>query len=633
MFSASPRGESLAAPIAPRRAPSRAPGNLAALFLLLFAGVAALSIDIVRTADGVKGDESTYVAMALSAAFDGDLAYERRDLLRFWTIYNDGPEGIFLKAGRTVDLELGGGFPFAHLTYGPDPRMDRLYYGKAAAYSVAAAPFVRLAGINGLLFFNVLLLVVAFLAAYHFIAARASSAVALVTAIGLLGATVAPLYVVWLTSEIFNFALVAYAYFFWLYKYVAPPAAGWWANVLRGRASDVIAVLLLGIAGYSKLLPLALVGPIVVFHLWRREWWRGLGLGAVAALTTVLAFGANLAVTGDWSYQGGGENRKTCYSKFPFDAPDANFANRCSTYATDSVTTGFGDDAVGATRVLADNTFYFVFGRYTGLLPYYLPAFTAVAACLVLRRRVLLQQWLTLGAIGVAIAGMLILLPFTWAGGGGAPGNRYFLCLYPALFFVMPPLTSIAAGVISWIGLVFVAPLLVNPYFSSDHPWQAGSNGVFRWLPIELTMMNDLPVMVDPGRGHVVFGNDPRILLYFMDDAAWPTEEGFWVAGRADSEIVVRAGERLQGLMLTVHSPQPNVVHVDAGAGRQTLTLARGETTRLFLPAASKLSRGGFAFVVSARTERGFVPHLEDPASGDERFLGVDVKIAGVRTP
>jgi len=282
---------------------------------------------------------------------------------------------------------------------------------------------------------------------------------------------------------------------------------------------------------------------------------------------------------------------------------------------------------------MADNALYFAVGRYTGLLPYYLPTFTALACCLVLWRRVLLQQWLTLGAVAVAIAGMLIWLPFTWAGGGGAPGNRYFLCLYPALFFVMPPVASMAAGVASWAGLIFVAPLLFNPYFSSSHPWQAGSSGVYRWLPIELTMMNDLPVMVDPGRGHVVFGNDPRILLYFMDDAAWPTEEGFWVAGAADAEIVVRAGERLHGLMLTIYAPQPNVVRFDAGAGRQTLTLARGETTKLFLPATSKLSRGGFAFVVSVQTDRGFVPHLVDPGSDDERFLGVDVKVVGVRTP
>jgi hypothetical protein len=633
VFSASPRGEPFAAPIAPRASPSRAPGNLAALFFLLIAGVTALSIDIARTADGVKGDEATYVAMALSAAFDGDLEYERRDLQRFYTIYNDGPEGIFLKAGRSIDIDVGGSFPFVHVAYGPDPRLDRLYYGKAAAYSVAAAPFVRAAGINGLLFFNVLLLVTTFLVAYHFLAARASATAAVVTAVGLLGATVAPLYVVWLTSEIFNLALVAYAYFLWLYKYVAAPASGWWAGFLRSRWSDIVAMVLLGIAGYSKLLPLALVGPIVVSYFWRREWWRATGLGTVAALTTAMAFAANLAVTGDWNFQGGGENRKTCYSSFPFDAPDANFSNRCSPYATDSVTTGFGDDAGTATTVLLDNAWYFVFGRYTGLLPYYLPTFTTLACCVMARRRVLLQQWLTLAAIGIAIVVMLIWLPYTWGGGGGAPGNRYFLCLYPALFFVMPPLTSIAAGVVSWAGLVFVAPLLVNPYFSSDHPWQAGSSGVFRWLPIELTMMNDLPVMVDPGRGHVVFGESPRILLYFMDDEAWPTEEGFWVAGAADAEIVVRAGERLHGLTLTIHSPQPNVVHFDAGAGNQSLTLARGETTKLFLPATSRISRGGFAFVLRARTERGFVPRLEDPASGDERFLGVDVKIAGVRTP
>jgi hypothetical protein len=631
VFSASPRGDDLAAPIAPRAAPSRAPGNLAALFLFIFASVAALSIDIVRTADGVKGDESTYVSMALSAAFDGDLAFERRDLQRFWNIYNDGPEGIFLKAGRTIDIDVGGAFPFARVTYGPDPRADRLYYGKAAAYSVAAAPFVRLAGINGLLFFNVLLLVVAFLSAYHFLASRTTSDIALVTALGLFAASVAPLYVVWLTSEVFNLALVAYAYFLWLYKYVAPAATGWWSRRLRGAGSDVGAMVLLGIAAYSKLLPLALVAPIVVFHLWRREWRRGIALGAVAALTTALAFGANAAVTGDWNYQGG--DRKTCYAGFPFDAPDANWTNRCSPYATDAVTTGFGDNAGGATRVLADNARYFVFGRYTGLLPYYLPACVAVACCFFLRRRVLVQQWLTLGAVAVAIVGMLIWLPFTWAGGGGAPGNRYFLSLYPVLFFVMPPVGSIRAGVASWAGLVFVAPLLFNPYFSSSHPWQAGAHGVFRWLPIELTMMNDLPVMVDPGRGHVEFGNDPKILLYFMDDAAWPTEEGFWVAGTADAEIVVRAGERLHGLMLTIHAPQPNVVRFDAGAGSQTLTLARGETARLFLPATSKVSRGGLAFVLSAQTERGFVPHLVDPASADERFLGVDVKIAGVRAP
>jgi len=37
-----------------------------------------------------------YVAAALSAAFDGNLSFERRDLERFEGLYHKGPEGIFL---------------------------------------------------------------------------------------------------------------------------------------------------------------------------------------------------------------------------------------------------------------------------------------------------------------------------------------------------------------------------------------------------------------------------------------------------------------------------------------------------------------------------------------------------------
>ena len=51
---------------------------------------------------GIKGDEATYVAMALSAAYDGDLSYERRDLERFFGLYRAGPEGIFLKRGKAA---------------------------------------------------------------------------------------------------------------------------------------------------------------------------------------------------------------------------------------------------------------------------------------------------------------------------------------------------------------------------------------------------------------------------------------------------------------------------------------------------------------------------------------------------
>jgi hypothetical protein len=83
--------------------------------------------------------------MALSMAYDRDLAYERRDLDRFWGIYQQGPEGIFLKHGKQFRVRVRATPPFLYIFNStPDPREDRLYFGKGIIYSVAAAPFVWL---------------------------------------------------------------------------------------------------------------------------------------------------------------------------------------------------------------------------------------------------------------------------------------------------------------------------------------------------------------------------------------------------------------------------------------------------------------------------------------------------------
>src|SRR5689334_4295261 len=95
------------------------------LFIICLA--AALSVDVVKTGFGLKGDEATYVSIGLSAAFDGDVAYERRDLERFFGFYRAGPEGIFLKRGKQLRVGVDGRFPFVHLLKSQDRRSDRLY--------------------------------------------------------------------------------------------------------------------------------------------------------------------------------------------------------------------------------------------------------------------------------------------------------------------------------------------------------------------------------------------------------------------------------------------------------------------------------------------------------------------------
>ena len=246
--------------------------------LLAVALSAAISVDVVRDGYGIKSDEATYVAMALSVAYDHDLAYERRDLERFTGLYRSGPNGIFLKRGKQLKIRFRSRPPFVQLLKSPDPRNDRLYYAKAILYPIVAAPFVRLLGLNGLLVMNVLLMAVVCVCGYQFLAARSPALPSMLFTLAFVGATCVPVYLAMLAPEILNFALVFVAYFLWLYKEVAPETR--W-RFLRSWGSDGVAAVLLGAATYSKPSHALLIVPIVLWSWWRRRFVRGLVVGVI----------------------------------------------------------------------------------------------------------------------------------------------------------------------------------------------------------------------------------------------------------------------------------------------------------------------------------------------------------------
>ena len=83
--------------------------------------------------------------------------------------------------------------------------------------------------------------------------------------------------------------------------------------------------------------------------------------------------------------------------------------------------------------------------------------------------------------------------PYSWSGGGGPPGNRYFMSLYPALLFLTPPLTMTPA-LVAWAGgALFTAKILVKPFAVAKSPTLLTERGFARRLPVEITMANDLP--------------------------------------------------------------------------------------------------------------------------------------------
>lgn len=604
------------------------PGIVAVVLFVAVAGGAALSLDVPRDLHGIKSDEATYVGMALSLAHDGDLRFDRRDLERFWRLYQTGPEGLFLKRRWERRIRVSAQWPFVESLRFRNPQDERLYYAKAFLYALLAAPFAALADLNGLLAFNVVLLGAVLLAGYTFLAARSSGAAALVLSSAFVGGSIAWLYALWLTHETLNFALVFLAYFLWLFKEVAPH--GTWPRTrwMTKGWTDWAAAVLLGLVTYAKPPNALLIAPLVGLHWRRRRIGSGFGIGLVFAAVVIACFAATAWITGDPNYQGG--DRKTFYGAFPYDAPGATFDNRGTTMATNEVDVEEPFERAVFWPRLRANIGYFFLGRHFGFLPYFFPGAWILALAL-WRRAVAVWHWFTLAAAAATALALLVNMPFSWSGGGGPPGNRYFLSVYPTLFFLAPPIGSVGRVVPAWIGAaMFLGPVLTNPPLAAKSPWQTSQRGALRALPVELTMINDLPIALNQTRTRLANPDEPGVLLYLIDQHTFDLEPGgLWVAGRARGDIIVRTGTPRRYLRVTLHCPIRNTVTLRAGGPARRVILEPGATVTVFVPARWVHARAGSAAcVLSVRTAAGFVPHLMDPGSTDPRFLGVQIRIA-----
>ncbi len=609
-----------------------------AAFLLALCLWAALTVDPIRTGYGLKGDEATYAAMALSAAYDEDLTFERKDLERFWAVYQCGPDGIFLKRGKLLRLKVMAKPPFLRLVRWGDAPEDKLYFGKAFVHAVAAAPFVRLLGMTGLLVFNVVLLAAVGLCGYWFAVARAPGPVATAFTLAFFGASIVPVYLVWFTPEIFNLSLVFFAYFFWLYKEVAPPKSGPFASFLRGRGGDIVAAVLLGMVTFSKPLNVLLVGPVVLMLWSRKRVVAGLVVGLVFVATVGSLFSVNAAISGEFNYQGSdvanGNNRKVFYTWFPFANPHATFEAARGGYGmvtNDADTENVFERSVFWPR-LARNVYYFAVGRHSGFLPYFFPGAVVLALWLWKRREIRLWQVFTLLGVAGSTLAVLVMLPYTWAGGGGPSGNRYFLNYYPALFFLVPSLTSVRPAFAAWIGgTLFTAQSIVNPFMVAKQPWLNVDHGAVRMLPIELTMVNDLPINLDRFRCRLPGGKDPTLSLFLIDENVYPPEPaGIWTHGQRRGDIIIRTSVPLSSLRISLSSPVPNRVWLSFEGRSTTVDLKPGQGMDVLMGSTGGVyADRGYGYVLSVKTSNGFVPMNTDEGSQDNRFLGVLMRLQG----
>lgn len=621
---------------------------LAGIFFCLY-GALALTVNLPKATYGFKSDEATYYMMGLSLARDGDLTYRTKDLVRVWEEFPSGPQGVFLKRGVT----LGGA---------PDPDPSRYFYGKSFIYPLFASPFIVLFGSNGFLVLNALALAVALLCAYLFLHARSAPGPSVVLAAAFVMVSVVPVYFVQIMPEVFNFSLACTAYFCWLYKEVAAPersprGTAW----LFSPRSDLLSAVLLGLATFSKPTnALLFAAPFLwwVFRLKAEATRAGnLPSGASEAAGVTAGFGRkilrqlviptlafavvggglfaiNMAISGEWNYQGGGERRRSYYNEFPFQ--------------TEGTTNALGveksrDDAMAHVvfnpRTFWSNLFhnlqYFFIGRFAGMAGYFLPGAFAILALLAAPRRRPGWQWLVLGAALAQGLFFIITTPYTWSGGG--VGNRYFMGGYGVMLFLLPPIESLLVAFVPWVvGGLFVAPMIVNPFQASFRPGDNGKSGPLRLFPVEHTLVNDIPINTEPERAHLWFGDtvgDPGFLVYFLDDNAYGREldRSFWTRGDSRADLIFKTDRPMRRAVFSLAAgPVPVDVSLDVAGREQDVHLEAGEMQQITLAMPPGLpfekETTALVWMVSIRTRGGFTPIFFDPNASDARYLGVRVK-------
>jgi len=640
---------------------------LAAVFLCVY-GAFALTVDVPRATYAFKSDEATYYMQGWSLVADGDLTYRREDLVRVWREFPAGPAGVFLKKGFRIDGS-------------PDPAQHRLFYGKSFIYPLFAAPLIFCFGTNGFLLLNAICLSLVLLCGYLFLHARSRPWPSALLAAGFVMASVVPVYFVQIMPEVFNFSLAFLGYFCWLYKEVASlersPRGTQWLFTWK---SDVVMAILLGIATFSKITNAGLFAAPVcwwlisglagAFH--RRQAGtasrrpeglharagheaarveppvapgvgpeirigRSLLVVAVFGLVAGGLFGINMAISGQWNYQGGGPDiRKSYYFEFPFqnDLP-AHEIGVSKSRDTPMWNVIFSRTAPSN---VARNVEYFFVGRHAGLLPYFFPGLFAMGLMLAAPRRRPLWQWLVLASALAQGLVFLITTPYTWSGGG--VGNRYFFGGYGVMLFLLPPVELVAAALVPWaVGGLFVGASVLSPFTASFKPSEIAKAGPFRLLPVELTLLNDLPVFTEgAARSRVEFGGvretDPKFLVSFLDDNAYGREEdkSFWTRGDSRADLVFKVGMPLRRVVFSITAgPVPVEVKITIDGRSNDLRLGPGETgrTSIAMPDGfpyEKEVEGALLWNVRIETEGGFTPLFFDSASSDVRYLGARIK-------
>lgn len=578
-----------------KRSPFELVGWAALVLLLLATLIGAARLD--RAKLPLLGDEATYAMQAASLAWDFDLTYTRQDYDRFVTHWGVPPEGLILQSREGS---------------------DRLVYGKPPLYALVIAPFVRVAPVRGPVVANALLLAAAALLAAGSLRNRIGPAAPLWVAVFVF-ASVAFSYVFWGDADLFLFAAVA-AGFALVYQGDRRYAKGEIPQIYEGEGAVASrtfflrwlgAGALLGVAVVYRPVYLVLLLPAILAAHESPPDRRGRAVGGLllgAILLVLVSMGLQWLAGGDPTGYGGTRQGIYIRDAYPeVDFPAAKWDERVQREGNSSWLQSEAVKPRLNPKIAAWNLLYFLAGRNFGVLPYFLPLVLGFLAFRADRGR-----WLIPFAVVAAVAAFFLLRPFNFHG-GGVLGNRYFLPLYPALWFLAArPSRALAPMAVALLAAPFVGTLWVHP---TAYPLEGGfprhvSQVAQRWLPYETTQATAPGQQVSIGGG---------LWVKILNPNLWPSGKGGGLrfVGGTEGELLVGSPQPLSALHFEFDRKAPSRLRVGDNRGKELRPL-------LLRP------DGGLLFEVPLGSERAVHPLQWGPY--DYHLYTLDFRLPGAPT-
>lgn len=500
------------------------------------------------------GDSSTYYMQIQSISKDFDIQYKLEDIERaFENKFDDLPAGMYL-----IKNEEG-----------------RYYYGKEFTYALFAAPFYRLLGNNGILFFNGFMFLIMILMGYLYLRNENEDKVALGISVSYFILSTAFVYVFWIHAEIYNMFLIMTSLFFW---------ERYFKN--NNSKNLFIASFTFGLSFIAKLPNIFLFFPLLFYELYRRRFNNSFTMLFIFLIPVIATYGYFFLNTGSMSFYGG--DRLYYVDTFPFVGgyDSINEAGiPAFSVSQDRIDALINKDNM---KVIPYNLFYYVFGRFTGMFWYYPLTIFALVSTLTTCSHVARhsQKSNTKSKINLYITqkidkililtGILLYIIFfcavignNYLGGQHAIGNRYFY-VYPAFIFLIQKINLKKAILVISIAFLTLNPVILDPIGNSFDPPDHQTSFPYSYLPIEYTQLDSLPFWK---YSHVI---DSATVVYRLDDKSEYSGEAFIVNGSTD--MILRSENKIQELTLLLSAKDDNTeAYMNIGNEKSYLELEKND--------------------------------------------------------